>query len=50
MNARSTRRPTEAGRRPEEIRRLLNVNGSFGSGGGFLQGTPQRLGRAARAS
>jgi iron-sulfur cluster repair protein YtfE (RIC family) len=31
---------TEAGRRPDEIRRMLNVNGAFGRGGGFLQGAP----------
>jgi alkanesulfonate monooxygenase SsuD/methylene tetrahydromethanopterin reductase-like flavin-dependent oxidoreductase (luciferase family) len=29
----------EAGRSPAEIRRLYNVNGHFGAGGGFLSGT-----------
>jgi hemerythrin-like domain-containing protein len=28
------------GRRPGQIRRMLNISGTFGSGGGFLQGTP----------
>jgi alkanesulfonate monooxygenase SsuD/methylene tetrahydromethanopterin reductase-like flavin-dependent oxidoreductase (luciferase family) len=42
MNAAIDAAATDAGRRPEEIRRLLNINGSFGSGGGFLQGTPQQ--------
>jgi alkanesulfonate monooxygenase SsuD/methylene tetrahydromethanopterin reductase-like flavin-dependent oxidoreductase (luciferase family) len=41
MNARIDRAAEEAGRRPEDIRRLFNVNGSFGSGGGFLQGSPR---------
>ncbi|HKN94241.1 MAG TPA: hemerythrin domain-containing protein, partial [Thermoleophilaceae bacterium] len=31
-----------AGRRPDEIRRLFNVSGSFGTGTGFLQGTPEQ--------
>lgn len=31
----------ESGRGPEAIRRLYNINGSFGTGNGFLQGTPQ---------
>jgi alkanesulfonate monooxygenase SsuD/methylene tetrahydromethanopterin reductase-like flavin-dependent oxidoreductase (luciferase family)/hemerythrin-like domain-containing protein len=43
-----------AGRRPEQIRRLLNISGTFGSGGGFLQGTPsdwaQQLGELTLAS
>jgi alkanesulfonate monooxygenase SsuD/methylene tetrahydromethanopterin reductase-like flavin-dependent oxidoreductase (luciferase family) len=30
----------EAGRGPEEIRRMYNVNGQFGNGGGFLRGSP----------
>ena len=30
----------EAGRAPVEIRRMLNVDGSFGGGSGFLEGTP----------
>ena len=29
-----------AGRDPREIRRLLNIGGAFGAGGGFLQGGP----------
>ncbi|MEO7752634.1 MAG: LLM class flavin-dependent oxidoreductase [Terracoccus sp.] len=29
-----------AGRGPQAIRRLYNVSGTFGSGGGFLEGTP----------
>ncbi len=34
---------TDAGRDPREIRRLLNVNGSFAAtNGGFLQGPPAR--------
>jgi alkanesulfonate monooxygenase SsuD/methylene tetrahydromethanopterin reductase-like flavin-dependent oxidoreductase (luciferase family)/hemerythrin-like domain-containing protein len=41
MNAAIDQAATEAGRRPEEIRRLFNVNGSFGGGRGFLEGTPQ---------
>ncbi len=40
MSARIDEAATAAGRRPEEIRRLFNVNGSFGTGSGFLQGTP----------
>jgi alkanesulfonate monooxygenase SsuD/methylene tetrahydromethanopterin reductase-like flavin-dependent oxidoreductase (luciferase family) len=43
-----------AGRRPEQIRRLLNVSGTFGSGGGFLEGTPsdwaQQLGELTLTS
>lgn len=31
----------EAGRLPAEVRRMLNLNGSFGSGAGFLQGAPR---------
>lgn len=30
----------EAGRAPEEIKRIYNVFGRFGTGGGFLQGSP----------
>jgi hypothetical protein len=41
MNARIDRAAEAAGRRPEEIRRLFNVNGSFGGGGGFLRGSPR---------
>jgi alkanesulfonate monooxygenase SsuD/methylene tetrahydromethanopterin reductase-like flavin-dependent oxidoreductase (luciferase family) len=29
-----------AGRRPAEIRRMYNISGQFGNGGGFLQGSP----------
>jgi hemerythrin-like domain-containing protein len=42
MNAAIDEAATNAGRRPEEIRRLFNVNGSFGAGNGFLQGSPQQ--------
>ena len=41
MNAAIDEAAEKAGRRPEEIRRLCNVNGSFGGGSGFLQGRPQ---------
>jgi alkanesulfonate monooxygenase SsuD/methylene tetrahydromethanopterin reductase-like flavin-dependent oxidoreductase (luciferase family)/hemerythrin-like domain-containing protein len=41
MNAAIDEAAAAAGRRPEEIRRMFNVNGSFGGGGGgFLQGAP----------
>jgi alkanesulfonate monooxygenase SsuD/methylene tetrahydromethanopterin reductase-like flavin-dependent oxidoreductase (luciferase family) len=40
MNAAIDDAAEAAGRRPTEIRRLYNVNGSFGNGGGFLQGAP----------
>ncbi|MEA2366566.1 MAG: hypothetical protein QOI32_2078 [Thermoleophilaceae bacterium] len=42
MNARIDRAAANAGRRPEEIRRLFNISGSFGGGAGFLQGTPEQ--------
>jgi alkanesulfonate monooxygenase SsuD/methylene tetrahydromethanopterin reductase-like flavin-dependent oxidoreductase (luciferase family)/hemerythrin-like domain-containing protein len=42
MNAAIDDAAVDAGRRPEQIRRLLNVNGSFGTGAGFLEGTPQQ--------
>jgi len=42
MNAAIDAAASDAGRRPEEIRRLLNVNGSFGTGAGFLEGPPQQ--------
>jgi alkanesulfonate monooxygenase SsuD/methylene tetrahydromethanopterin reductase-like flavin-dependent oxidoreductase (luciferase family) len=42
MNARIDEAAEQAGRRPEAIRRLFNVNGSFGGGSGFLQGPPQQ--------
>ena len=38
MNAAIDEAAANAGRRPEDIRRLFNVSGSFGSGSGFLQG------------
>src|SRR4051794_28422586 len=41
MNARIDESAADAGRRPEEIRRMLNINGGFGEGGGFLQGPPR---------
>jgi alkanesulfonate monooxygenase SsuD/methylene tetrahydromethanopterin reductase-like flavin-dependent oxidoreductase (luciferase family) len=40
MNAAIDEAAVAAGRRPEQIRRLLNINGSFGTGAGFLEGTP----------
>ena len=42
MNARIDEAAIRAGRRPEEIRRLINVNGSFDGGGGFLEGPPEQ--------
>src|SRR5215212_4201452 len=33
---------TGAGRDPREIRRLLNIEGTFGGGDGFLQGAPEQ--------
>src|SRR3954470_10128053 len=42
MNAAIDAAAADAGRRPEDIRRLLNLNGSFGTGAGFLEGTPQQ--------
>jgi alkanesulfonate monooxygenase SsuD/methylene tetrahydromethanopterin reductase-like flavin-dependent oxidoreductase (luciferase family)/hemerythrin-like domain-containing protein len=41
MNAAIDAAAEDAGRRPEDIRRLFNVNGSFGSGRGFLEGSPR---------
>lgn len=40
MNAVIDEAAREAGRDPVEIRRMYNLNGSFGNGSGFLQGTP----------
>ena len=40
MNARIDEAAAAAGRAPEAVRRLYNVSGSFGSGGGFLRGRP----------
>jgi alkanesulfonate monooxygenase SsuD/methylene tetrahydromethanopterin reductase-like flavin-dependent oxidoreductase (luciferase family)/hemerythrin-like domain-containing protein len=42
LNAAIDEAATDAGRRPEEIRRLFNISGSFGSGSGFLQGPPHQ--------
>jgi hypothetical protein len=42
MNAAIDAAAADAGRRPEDIRRLLNVNGRFGDGQGFLQGTARQ--------
>jgi hemerythrin-like domain-containing protein len=41
MNAAIDEAAVAAGRRPEAIRRLLNIDGSFGSGSGFLEGSPR---------
>ena len=41
MNAAIDEAAEEAGRRPADVRRLFNVDGSFGSGAGFLDGSPQ---------
>jgi iron-sulfur cluster repair protein YtfE (RIC family) len=41
MNAAIDAAAVDAGRRPDEVRRLLNINGTFGSGRGFLQGAPR---------
>lgn len=41
MNDAIDRAAVDAGRAPVEIRRLYNLNGSFGSGGGFLRGAPE---------
>lgn len=40
LNARLDEAAVAAGRGPEQIRRIYNVFGSFGTGSGFLQGTP----------
>ena len=45
MNAAIDEAAASAGRRPEEIRRLLNVSGSFGGGSGFLDGPPSEWAR-----
>ena len=47
-NAAIDRAAEAAGRRPADVRRLLNVNGSFGSGTGFLRRRAARLGAAAQ--
>ena len=41
MNDAIDRAAEAAGRLPAEVRRLFNVNGSFGSGSGFLEGPPR---------
>jgi alkanesulfonate monooxygenase SsuD/methylene tetrahydromethanopterin reductase-like flavin-dependent oxidoreductase (luciferase family) len=41
MNEAIDRAAAESGRSPVEIRRLYNLNGSFGAGGGFLRGAPE---------
>ena len=41
MNAAIDRAAEEAARVPADVRRLFNVNGSFGSGTGFLEGAPR---------
>lgn len=41
MNARIDDAAAKAGRAPQDIRRLYNINGRFGSGSGLLQGSPQ---------
>ena len=41
-NARIDAAAVRAGREPAAIRRLLNVNGSFSGGGGFLEGPPEQ--------
>ncbi len=40
LNARIDEAAVAAGRVPEAVRRLYNVSGTFGSGGGFLRGRP----------
>jgi hypothetical protein len=42
MNARVDAAAEKAGRAPEAVRRMLNINGSFGGSGGFLQGPPRQ--------
>jgi len=39
MNARIDEGATAAGRNPAQVRRLYNIEGTFGTGAGFLQGT-----------
>jgi alkanesulfonate monooxygenase SsuD/methylene tetrahydromethanopterin reductase-like flavin-dependent oxidoreductase (luciferase family) len=40
MNSAIDAAAEEAGRGPAEIRRMYNISGQFGHGGGFLQGSP----------
>ncbi len=42
MNARIDDAAANAGRRPEDVRRMLNVNGEFGTASGFLKGPPRQ--------
>ncbi|WP_035904482.1 LLM class flavin-dependent oxidoreductase [Knoellia subterranea] len=41
MNARIDDAAAKAGRAPQDIRRLYNINGRFGSGSGLLEGSPK---------
>ncbi|MDT0212763.1 LLM class flavin-dependent oxidoreductase [Rothia sp. ARF10] len=41
MNARIDDAALAAGRAPQDVRRLYNVHGRFGTGSGLLQGTPK---------
>ena len=41
MNAAIDEAAERAGRRPEQVRRLLNVDGRFGNGAGLLEGAPR---------
>jgi Luciferase-like monooxygenase/Hemerythrin HHE cation binding domain len=41
MNEAIDRAAEAAGRVPADVRRLFNINGSFGRGAGFLEGTPR---------
>jgi len=40
MGARIDEAAERAGRRPGDVRRMYNINGEFGSGSGFLRGSP----------
>lgn len=40
-NKRIDEAATESGRNPSDVRRLYNIAGTFGSGPGFLQGSPE---------
>jgi alkanesulfonate monooxygenase SsuD/methylene tetrahydromethanopterin reductase-like flavin-dependent oxidoreductase (luciferase family) len=42
MNSAIDAAAEEAGRGPAEIRRMYNISGQFGNGGGFLQGSPAK--------
>jgi hypothetical protein len=42
MNARIDAAAEQAGRPPDAVRRMLNINGGFGGSGGFLQGPPRQ--------